>query len=424
MRVQPFFIVPAVLGVVTVGYIVASPSGDSVGQEATPEAAATVAPAVTASATLTGALPDGASGVLTYRHLGEVVRVQLPGAVELSRAPASAATPGQTSADGLWRADSHCVDEPCTASELLLTGPDSVVRVIRVERWVDRLEWSPTGHKLAVRVGRDAGSELVVIDDPAVAEPRGVAGMGTGNPYRRSVGGFTWAADGRSLYVASGDYSGGMIDRIGLDGGVQGLHKTAGLPPYLYPSPARDRFAYTAQHPLGWQIYVYDAAANDIIFSGNMGSDGPGGQPVTIAPGEQKGPMYIAWSPDGTKLAFGGGFAPPYVMTTIDVESGAAVKTEFPHGYPGEIKWNAGGSMVAVSTYDPGRTRHETYAVDPATGAARHLLSGCTIVWSPDGRFLAVHGETEPGIAIVDVTSGAYGHLTRELWDTPAAWEP
>jgi hypothetical protein len=49
-------------------------------------------------------------------------------------------------------------------------------------------------------------------------------------------------------------------------------------------------------------------------------------------------------------------------------------------------------------------------------------MDGCVIVWSPDSRFLAVHGEDIPGIAIVDVASGARMQLTANPTDAPLTW--
>ena len=142
------------------------------------------------------------------------------------------------------------------------------------------------------------------------------------------------------------------------------------------------------------------------------------GQTVGIA-------LAAAFSdPDGDRLAFGGGYEPPYTMKTVDLASGAIARTEFPLGYPGEIKWSADSTHLAVSTYDPERRHHETYVVNPTTGTATFLLRGCIILWSPDGRFLAVHGEPDPGISIVDVISGRATRITQERHDTPWRWEP
>jgi hypothetical protein len=135
-------------------------------------------------------------------------------------------------------------------------------------------------------------------------------------------------------------------------------------------------------------------------------------------------PMYIAWSPDGRRVAFGGGYEAPFFMTTVDLLAGAAVRTDFPSGYPGEIRWTADSTRIAVSTYDVERTHHETWVVDPSTGVGRHLMDGCVIVWSPNGRFLAVHAEDADGITIIDADSGARGQLTHRRDDAPIEWAP
>jgi hypothetical protein len=96
--------------------------------------------------------------------------------------------------------------------------------------------------------------------------------------------------------------------------------------------------------------------------------------------------------------------------------------TEFAEGYPGEIFWTNDSRRIGVSTYDTDRKRHEVYVVDPDTGVARHVISGCIILWSPDGRFIAVHGEAEPGIAIADVDTLESGRLTHDRRDFPIAW--
>ena len=178
----------------------------------------------------------------------------------------------------------------------------------------------------------------------------------------------------------------------------------------------------SASNPAGWQLYVYDDDAGKIVFVGAMGSDGPGGKPVEVPPFEQKVAMFIAWSPDGSKLAIGGGYEAPYFMTLVDLTTGSTHRTDFADGYPGEIVWTRDGRGLGVSTYDPERRHHGAYVVDPSTDAARYLLSGCHLVWSPDGRFLAMKGEHDRGVGIVDVTSGDHVQLTHDPVDVPIAW--
>jgi Tol biopolymer transport system component len=232
---------------------------------------------------------------------------------------------------------------------------------------------------------------------------------------------FVWQDAG---HLVAGQNEGGPAHflRVGLDGS-QADFATADAPAdYFYPSPDGSVVAFTQDGSEGWRLYTLDLASAALTDYGNMGSDPVGTQtPEEFA--EVKGPMYISWSPDGTRLAFGGGVEPPYTMRTVDLTTGNVALSRFAEGYPGEIKWSADGTVLAVSTYDVDRTRHEVYVVDPETGEGRHLMDGCLLVWSPDGRFLAAHAERLPGIAIVDVASGAHGHLTHDRADIPVAWE-
>ena len=154
-----------------------------------------------------------------------------------------------------------------------------------------------------------------------------------------------------------------------------------------------------------------------------MGSDGPDGQPIVVGP-DQKGPLYIAWSPDGTRVAFGGGFEPPYEMKIVDFRDDSLRTTTFPYGYPGEIAWSPDGTSIGVSTYDQEPVVHEVYVVDRSTGASRHVAQGCIIVWAPDSRFLAAHSSEEHGVVIVDTETGLWGHLTFSPEDAPVEWQP
>jgi Tol biopolymer transport system component len=283
--------------------------------------------------------------------------------------------------------------------------------------------WSRTGHVLAFSTtpyGAPAARDLQVIDDPADRKPRAIASAEGAGIYD-----YTWLPDGRLL----ASLGGGIGDRphlvaVSMNGSQERLAETPAVIDYLYPSPDGGAVAFTQGSEDGWRLFSYDVAAHMLRDLGNMGSDAAGTTPPqTVPPGGGKGPMYIAWSPDGSKLAFGGGFEPPYFMTTVDLVSGAVHRTDFPDGYPGEIKWSPDGTLLAVSSYNIPRTHHESYVVDPKTGVARDVLSGCVIVWSPDSRFLAIHGEKEPGVAIADVATLEHAQLTHRVGDTPLWWE-
>ena len=442
MNVPYALIAPALLTAATVTYVVtgsgphlprdaAAEPGTTLSETATSMAAdsptplPTHEPASTPTRDLPDALPDGVSGSLTYRTGHELVTVAFP-SMDTSREPDPGVTPGDVSADGLWREQtSSCA--PGTSCYFEFFSADGAQHTtVLLADYPGQPKWSLQGHTLAFATtpyGAPAARNLVVIDDPASPKPRVLPG----DPRidAPNITDFAWMADGRSLLVARGDATHAALFQTDiLSGDERPIAKLSELPNFLYPSPDHSQFAFTGSSAAGWHLYVFDPARPfDVRDLGPMGSDGPGATPVPSVP-DVKGPMYVAWSPDSTRLAFGGGFEPPYFMTTVDVRSGRTVRTEFPDGYPGEIKWSPDGTRLAVSSYNIPRTHHESYLVDPATGAATDVLAGCVIVWSPDSRFLAIHGEKTPGVAIADVVTLQHAQLTNVVGDTPLRWEP
>jgi len=414
---------PAVLFAATAFYVAANPTDQSVGQEQPPTGASeTAAETPVEKSTSTpatdatqDALPPGLTGQLTYRSEGELITLTFPDATVVGREESVPGDLRSASADGAWRLQQQCSDVSCTLNFENTAGPVSEIDVAVLGTAV----WSPDGHTLVFDGSIESGDlvrRLYAIDDPAAVVPR-LLDQGP-------VTSFAWLGDGDLIVATEG---GTELRRVSLTSGESSLALVSPIV-YLHPSPDGHTVAFTQNgggvDDQGWHLWTIDADGGTLRDLGNMGSD-PAGvlPPVEVAP-EQKGPMYIGWSPDGTKLAFGGGFEPPFIMTTVDIATGGVVRTEFPYGYPGEIKWSPDGTRIAVSTYDVGRTRHESYVVDPTTGVSTHVTSGCVIVWSYDGRFLAVHGEPAPGISIIDVETGAQGKLTHSKNDTPLTWEP
>jgi WD40 repeat protein len=397
---RAILILPVTLFAVAVIYMLANPAGSTVGQAPT-------TPTPTATPTL-APLPDGLTGKLMYRSsAGELVTLSLPENEVIAREPYKVGDARVPSADGLWHLHQACGDTSCVLS---MFGADGAQSSIELTALID-VQWSPKGHTFAFIGALEPLSSptLFVIAEPASLEPRAL--------HNGEVRAFTWLGDGRLLFTSID----GEMYRASPTGEVESV---AQLEPasYLHLSPDGRTVAFTQNDAAGWRLWTVDGYGGALRDLGNMGSDPAGTTPpVEVAP-EQKGPMYIGWSPDGSYLAFGGGFEPPYIMTTVNLVTGARVRTEFPHGYPGEIKWSPDGTKIAVSTYDVDRTRHESYVVDPDTGEAKQLLSGCVIVWSHDSRFLAVHGEPDPSISVVDVTTGAQAKVSRDRNDIPISW--
>ena len=419
MRFFCVFVLPASFMAIIVVYMLANPSGPTIGQVPAPP---TAVPAPTEAP-----LPEGLAGAFTYRSGVDLITVRLPSGEETSRTGAPPASAQVASADGLWMYTVSCAPK-CS---IYVSSTDRNT-VKTTGGGAGPVAWSPTGHTLAYVSGSgevgptgSPSQDLVIVEDPGA----GGEGLHTSALQSRvllhddrHILDFAWIDDSL-LIVSVADGGGSQLLRVSLDGTVTQLSTVPSGVYFFYPSPDHQTFAYTVNHADGWRMNIVDAGEGTVRDLGNMGSDPTGVRPpVDVSPDGGKGPMYIAWSPDGSRLAFGGGFAPPYTMKIVDLTSGNVAHTEFPNGYPGEIEWSPDGTLVAVSSYDPDRTRHETFVVDPASGEASHLLNGCILVWSPDSRFLAVHGEPDPGISLVDVHTGETGKLTHEMHDTPWRW--
>jgi len=430
MFVPKFFIVPALLLAATGGYIALNPGGTLVrgggtnGGQLVAAAAATATPVeAQPAATPRPVLPPGLTGTLVYRTLAadgtrQRVAVRFPANEEISREPEHGGIDDVSSADGTWRTHMDCRSASGCAQSLVAS--DGRTRPLAGE-----LAWAPAGHRYAMRVYADGatGADDLSIIDPETGERHSlnaalVAQYGSG----AHIYGFGWDASGDGLIAVTADGAGWNISRFDAEGRRTVLAEVHDLPQYLYRSPDGTKFAYTASGGAGWRMMLFDATARSVRDLGAMGSDGPDGKPVTVGP-DQKGPMYVAWAPDSATLAFGGGFDPPYVMHIVRAGDGRVLTTRFPDGYPGEIKWSPAGALIAVSTYNVPRTHHESWLVDPATGVARDVLSGCVIIWSPSGKFLAIHGEKEPGVAIADAETLDHAQLTHTVGDTPIGWE-
>jgi Tol biopolymer transport system component len=345
------------------------------------------------------------------------VTVQLPDVVELSRtAPPPAQTP-DAHAGGAWWTYAGCDGGACN---LQVRSEGTTHIDLNIESITG--EWSPARLSFAAAVRTfDGHNQVLLIEGDTTPSMRIIA-----DTPDRQVTTFAWLDESR-LLLSTLDDGAPSLRVLDTSGAVAPVADLASVAIYFYPSPDRSRVLFTQSASDGWQLWMLDVASGAVTNLGNMGSD-----PANVAtPAETSpeatgkgGPLYISWSPDGTQVAFGGGFEPPYIMTIVQLDVRTPVVTQFPSGYPGEIRWSADSTKIAVSTYDIERTHHETWVVDPTTGEGRHLMDGCVIVWSPDGRFLAVHGEDVKGITIINVETADRAQLTHNADDAPIEWLP
>jgi hypothetical protein len=417
-------LVPSLLLAVVVAYVALNLGATVANPDATPTPRPTATPTPPPTPTPIPDLPEGVSGRLTYRTGPELVTVVFPGVIEVDRhIPPPEPVEDISSAYG-WFVSFSGNDSCSVNVNRSHLEPGETATLLHLDYAACNFwEWSPDRTAIAFNVTTlDNRVQLVVIEGETPHARALIDGAA------QNIMALAWHGD---RLLVSGIFAGrNSIRWLALDGTLTPIADVPGAPVYLYPSPdgpSADgaRFLFTQSAPDGWQLWMLDASTGAVTNLGNMGSDPANASPPSQSAPENSGkggPMYIAWSPDGTHVAFGGGFEPPYIMTTVDLTTGARAVTEFPSGYPGEIRWTADSTRIAVSTYDIQRTHHETWVVDPVTGAGRHIMDGCVIVWSPEGRFLAVHGEDVPGITIINADTAERAQLTHRSDDAPVEW--
>ncbi len=219
------------------------------------------------------------------------------------------------------------------------------------------VQWSPDGSRLAAAIGPNGSGQA--------GEPRRIAiltvagtPIGTFNVEAAGDVGpeFAWSADGNHLAVLAPEATGGplwLLDREGR------LERTLEIPR-----------SYRADMPMTDFWFSWSPDSRSIAVGGCPCSsednrawiiavDGSGAREIRT-PGKGNA-LFVAWSPDGTRLAIG---------------SGKWLGPVAPDAGPGEL-W--------VMNVDGGSARRLATSVGPL------FVSG----WSPDGTWIAYGGPAE-----------------------------
>lgn len=191
-----------------------------------------------------------------------------------------------------------------------------------------------------------------------------------------------------------------------------------------FPAPAGDAVAYVRTVDEGaWFVtrLMVRAGGREI----ELGQLGGGAYPPLIT-GDKAGarsrhgvPLLVAWSPDGQWLAWGSVVDDPFHLNVARAGEWESEAYALQGGYAGEMAWSPDSRYLAVSTYGENRRDHTLLIFDTASpGTPRVAAKGCVIVWAPDSRHIALHGEpaTQPGLWVVSVGGGS-----RKVVDEPGA---
>lgn len=371
-----------------------------------------------------------------------------------------------------WLPDSSRMSVHSAADRRILVfderGQDTLALPVRGDyTFLREGSWSPNGRVFAVltetgdpvswqlrTVSIDGKSEVVATDSVLLGVPR-------------------WSRDGGSLYYPRGTDAIWRIAVSPLTGAALGAPQEVGRDLQMYPTRwgrvhfgltqdgkgmvyARGgRFsnlwlveritdqtqprvsALTTGTSLRW-CPVVSPDGNSVAFAQQTDRTAElfvlpikGGPAVQITSGARVHPeSQIAWSPDGTKLAFNtirNGHAQVWVATLADDTMRAFAASRMSTS-TGALTW-APGSSIAYQSTDNGSIN----LIDPVSGEERALVSSPPTGWvhspaySPDGNTLAVFfgpgvGNGQPGIYTFSVRTSASRRVEAGLY--PRGWSP
>ena len=137
-------------------------------------------------------------------------------------------------------------------------------------------------------------------------------------------------------------------------------------------------------------------------------------------------PLLAAWSPDGSRFAYGTAIDGQDVFHIAESSAWSERSYGLSDGFVGELAWSPDGEHVAISSYSRDGKDHTVYVVAADGDEMTKLVDGCLIVWSPDSRYLAVHRDPyyEPGLWVFSIDGLERHQLSDEVGATALAWLP
>ncbi|NJL49625.1 MAG: hypothetical protein HC929_22075 [Leptolyngbyaceae cyanobacterium SM2_5_2] len=244
------------------------------------------------------------------------------------------------------------------------------------------LVWSPDGQQLAVVQNSSEVYRLSPVNKDATR-------VFASQCQRPADLDLVWGSDRQTLLIqqrcTQPDADGQSRWEVFLVDATGQLTPLTGLPPQiesdLYTSPQGDRLAYAANQ------HIYVAGLN--------------GQPprqLTQEPGVYAAAgSPLAWSPDGTQLAFYEGRYPEQRINLIDIASGNRRLLTPEDGfqiYRSHLVWSPNGRYLAFyQPHNPPYSNQEVVALIEVATGERQILTRPgfynALSWSPDSQQLA-----------------------------------